>query len=353
MLGNIYEAKPRYELLDDLLENYNTNLKFTNNVNIIIDLKQIYRKIFRSSYILENTENAYLAMEAQRITSDILGIIGHYRNYFYKKQKYTTFYFLYSESECDLLQSINKNYKSDYYEKYMNSIEDADKVLLLKRCTKALNQIVNMIPNCHYINTCEYDEYIISRNIIDRSNLNELNIILSNDENMFQLIKDNVIILTIAGLDTKLVDMNSLYNYFNINTNLHAKLYSYVLAISGNKKYSINGIKGFSFKKATQFLESLIESKILQNTEYTNFVLNVNNIENTKLNRKLIEDFSVIENNYNIFTLNKIYYENINNLDKYFVFKSKIYSLKEFENLNNKIFTNYPLDLFKILRGEL
>ena len=40
-------------------------------------------------------------------------------------------------------------------------------------------------------------------------------------------------------------------------------------------------------------------------------------------------------------------------LDKYFVFKSKIYSLKEFENLNNKIFTNYPLDLFKILRGEL
>lgn len=39
MLGNIYEAKPRYELLDELLEDYLINLKFTNIVNVIIDSK--------------------------------------------------------------------------------------------------------------------------------------------------------------------------------------------------------------------------------------------------------------------------------------------------------------------------
>lgn len=353
MLGNIYEAKPRYDLLDELLENYNTNLKFTNNINIIVDLKQVYRKIFRSSYVLENTQNAFLAMEAQRITSDIIGIIGHYRNYFYKKSKYTTFYFLYSESECDVLQQLNNEYKKDYYSKYMNSIEDADKILLLKRCTKALNTVLNMLPNCYFIDTSKFDEYLFARNIIDRSNKNELNIILSNDENMFQLVRDNSILLNISGLDTAIIDKKSIFKYFNIDSSLHPSLYSYVLSIAGNKKYSISGIKGFSFKKATQFITELVADKKIQNTEYINFVITENMLNDTKAHKAIVENFERFKQNYQLFTLNQLYYENISKFDAYFIKKQRIYTTQEFESLNNKIFTNYPLDLFKILRGEL
>lgn len=354
MLGNIYEAKPRYELLDELLEDYIENIQFTNNVNVIIDLKQVYRKIFRSSYVLDSLENSYLAMEAQRIASDIINIIGHYRNYFYKRNKYSTFYFLYSDNECDVLKEINKDYKKDYYEKYMNSEEYKDKIILLKKTTNALKTIINMLPNCFFINTTEFDEYIFTKYIINLNKTNELNVVLSNDENMFQLVNNNTVCLTISGLDTKCVNTKNLFEFFDINTKINSGLFPYVLAISGNKKYSIPGVKGYSFKKSVQFIEYLVENKLIQNTRYETFELKREFVnEDIKIQKNILEHFDIIKNNYEIFSLNKLYFENVALLGKYFNKVHKIYSINELKSINNSIFTNYPLDLQKILKGEL
>ena len=38
------EAKPKYEYLTMLLEDYINNIRYSNQVNIIVDLKEILRK---------------------------------------------------------------------------------------------------------------------------------------------------------------------------------------------------------------------------------------------------------------------------------------------------------------------
>ena len=106
------EAKPKYEKLDELLEEYIQDIRLSNQVNIIIDLKEILKKFFRPDVTSDNFSHRALIEE---ISSDIINTVGHYRNYFYKKGKYTNFYFLYSYEKCEKLIAENPNYKKDYY----------------------------------------------------------------------------------------------------------------------------------------------------------------------------------------------------------------------------------------------
>ena len=354
MLGNIYEAKPRYELLDELLEDYLINLKFTNIVNVIIDLKQVYRKIFRSSYSLETSENSVLAVEAQRISSDILNIIAHYRNYFYKKGKYTNFYFVYSTKECEILKQLNPNYKKDFYSKYLHSEKDANKITMLKKVNHGLSVLLKEFPNCLFIESSKFDELLYMKYLTNTKPKNELNVILTNDENIYQLVSPNTVCLNISGIDTKLVDSKSLYKILDIDTKISYRLYNLVLSISGNKKYSIGGIKGYSFKKASQLVSKLVEEKKIQNTLYNTFPIILETLNpNDKQENELIKNYELIESNFNIFTLNNLYNENLITLQSECLIPKKIYCKSVFEKINDKVFTNYPLDLPKILRGEL
>ena len=92
------EAKPKHEHLDEILEDQLQDIRFSNQVNIIVDLKEILRKFFRPDIDAEIIPRRQLLEE---ISADIINTIGHYRNYFYKKGKYTTFYILYSKEKCE------------------------------------------------------------------------------------------------------------------------------------------------------------------------------------------------------------------------------------------------------------
>lgn len=358
MLGNIYEAKPRYELLDAMLEPYLTNLKFKQTVNVIIDLKQVYRKIFRSSYVLETSDNNVLAIEAQRISSDILNIIGHYRNYFYKQGKYSNFYFVYSNNVCEYLQVMNQQYKSDFYKKYVinddKTAENYNKILMLKKVTKALSRLVDELPHCKFIDSSKYDEMVYMKGIISISGKNTLNVILSNDEVLYQLVNPDVVCLNISGIDTKLIDTKSLYDIIGIKTKLSYGLYNVILSIAGSKKYSISGVKGISYKKAVKILEQLVNNQKLYNTKYDNFPIVLETLNpDDKNEQELITNYNLIEQNFKLFTLSDVFNEKHIELNIECEINEKAVCTSIFERLNNTLFTDYPLDLQKMLKGEI
>ena len=347
MLFNIYEGKPRYSLLDDLLKDPLNDITIGANVNIIVDLKQVYRKMFRNSIEIENTDPEYLKLEVERITSDIIGIVSHYRNYFYKYGKKSKFYFVYSEQECSLLQQLNPDYKKEYYEKYFNSEENKEKIKLLKRCNKALKIMISgYLPNCYYIESSDFDEMAYFKYIIEESSDSDLNIILSNDENTYQLVNiKNTYCLTLAGLDTKAVSKKTLYSILDIKEDLNPGLYKVLLALSGNSRYSISGVGGYGFKRGAKLLKRLIDNGTLQNTEYLIFPLKDGDLTE--------EQIIKATNNFDVFTCDKIYNENKILIAKKFISYKKLINDDEVNELNAQVFRNYPLDTAKLLRGTM
>ena len=47
------ESKIKYEKLDELLQDQLHDLRFSSNVNILVDLKEIYKKFFRPDILTE------------------------------------------------------------------------------------------------------------------------------------------------------------------------------------------------------------------------------------------------------------------------------------------------------------
>lgn len=359
MLWNIYEAKLKYELLNESLKNEMSNITISSNVNLIIDLKQIYRKIFRASVELDSEDNNYLTLETERITSDVLSVISHYRNYFYKKGKYTKFYFLYSESICDKLISVNPNYKKDYYERYLTGVGNA-KIDLIKRVNKALKFVINLIPNCFYTDTSQFDEFCYAKYLVDHLPQNELKLILTNDDVMLQLVNNTTYVVNLRGNASAIVKPSNFYSKTEISEEklISNNLFNLILAIAGCQKYSVKGISNVGMKRSYDMIKMLLENGTIQDSKYAVFPLTTDNLVNEfpshdSYRTLLLANLEIAKNNFELFTCEKMYQENLIAIGNGFVENKKAVSYNTFIELNAQVFRTYPLNIDFLLRGEL
>ena len=355
MLGNIYEAKPKYELWEKLLFDKITDIRLNENVNVIVDLKQVYRKIFRSSFVLDSIENSYLEVVTEEIVADIIGIISHYRNFFAKTcGKYTKFYFVYSEKECEYFKNIFPEYKEDYYFKYFKDPENMDKIKLSKRITKALKFVLNLIPNAEYIDSSDFDELVYMKYIVESSKQNEFNLILSNDELIYSLLNYHTYALDMKGVDTHCITNKNVYDILSAPAQFSHSLYIILMSITGIKKYSIPGIYGHKYLKTVKLIEELLKNNYLENSRYLVFPLIKEQLDsNIKILKPLIENFDTVKFNFDLFNFDKVLNENRIAIYNKFVKNNPIVSVKTFEELNQRVFRNFPLNINHLLKGEL
>lgn len=344
------EAKPKYEKLDELLEEYIQNIRFSSQVNIIIDLKEILKKFFRPDVCSEVFSQKALIEE---ISSDILNTIGHYRNYFYKKGKYTNFYILYSTERCEKLLAINPDYKKEYYEKYFNN-ED-EKVAIIKRAVAAVEVVSKVVPHCYFLNTSKYDEFIYAKYIKSTTKENELTLILSNDDLFAQLLDKHTIALNIKGIKSELMTEKNALNVITKKDEytLSSNMIPLILALGGHKKYSMKGLPSIAFKKACNIVESLVEREVVKDAGSINIPIEFSKLDaNNKLDRSIIENKDAIIEAYKFIRGDELLYSNKLIIAADFVFKKNIGTVNYFKDLNSKIFVSYPLQVEMILKGE-
>jgi hypothetical protein len=347
------EVKIKYDYLDQLLEEKLNDIRFGNDVNIVIDLKEIFRKFFRPNIMIDNLIGRDIIEE---ITSDIINVIGHYRNYLYKKGKYSTFYFLYSKSECEIMKTKHADYKKDYYSKYFHGENELDqhKASILKKVVEALDKIINHIPNASFINTSEFDEYVVASFLIGKTKPNEINLILSNDELMAQLISKNTFMLNIKGINTKILDeSNSISVIIDKPTKVTNKLLPLLLSISGADRYNLENIERIGLIKGVNMIDKLLTSGKLLDTEYLDFPISQDTLsEKDRVEKVLKDNYDKITKNYNIIKSSDVLYSNVASLTVLFNKPKVMHTFSYYKDLNAKIFSTYPLNLDMMLKGE-
>ena len=277
------EVKIKYSHLDSLLDEKLQDIRFTNSVNVIVDLKEIFRKLFRPEIMQENRSKKN---SIEEVSSDILNIISHYRNYFFKHGKYSSFYFLYSKSEADLILKDHPSIK-EFYEKYFHSVEDKDKIDIIKKVVQVLEKVIPNIPNCSFLDTSKYDDIVFAKFIKDQTQTNQLNVILSNDEVYLQLLNSHTFMIDIKGINSKLLEeKNGLALFSKCRTELSTNLTPLVLSLGGSKHYGLEKIPGIATIKAIRIVEDLIKNKKIIDTPYIDFPLEVINLSDKNRNEK-------------------------------------------------------------------
>lgn len=345
------EVKVKYEVLDELLKEQLQDIRFSTNVNVIIDVKEVVKKFFRKD--LFPTIGTH-EMIIQEIVADMVNIIGHYRNYFFKQGKYSTFYCLYSKKENSTFKEIYPEYKRYHYEKYFTDPEESEKIALVKKSMVAFEKIVNSVPNSFFIDTSEFDEMIVAKHIISRTLPNELNVILSDDELMFQLLNEHTFILNLKGVLTKILDSkNAVSILIKRESELSSNMIPLLLTMSGVKRYSLNGIPNVALLKSESMIKSLIKRGVIMDSEYFKFPIEVEKLDPAnKMDLRLLENYDQLSRDYSIITGNDILYSNELRISQLLNGHKKVGSKSYFLELNSKIFNTFPIQLDMLMKGE-
>lgn len=347
------ESKIKYEKLDELLQDQLHDLRFSSNVNILVDLKEIYKKFFRPDIL---TEFDSVQSVREEILSDIINIIGHYRNYFYKRNKYTNFVFFYSTKKCDEILRMNPDYKKTYYEKYFDGHDDNEKkkISLFKDVTNFLEVFINAIPHCRFFDTYKSDEFAYMKAYINKIPNNELTLILSNDDILFQLISNNVFVLDIKGIRSSLLRKDNVVALLSKReTSLTSNMIPLIVAIGGNDKYSISGLPRVALNRATKIVDYLVNKDVAHDENSVSVPIDFTKLDsNIKLEKKVFDNRDLITENYFAIRSDTIYYKNKMLMEAEFDNVSVKRSRHELEDINAKMFTRFPLQIDMILRGE-
>lgn len=288
------EAKPKYEKLNELFEPILQNIRLSPKVNIIIDVKEITKKYFRPDINIVGERRLIL----EEISADILNIISHYRNYFYKKGKYTTFYFFYSYKKCDEILAKYPLYKEEYYKKYFD--EDKEKAKIIFDAVRVVEKVILGLPNVYFIDTSKYDEFVYIKYLLSKVDKSDLSVILTNDALMNQLLKDNVYILTIKGIKSELISSeNVIESITEKQYKFSSKLLPLIYAIAGNKKYGIKGVARIAVVRAADLIEKLIESGKIIDADSIEVPIKFSELDiKNKSEKQLIQNANIISNNY-------------------------------------------------------
>lgn len=343
------EIKPNYEKLNEILLDHVSDIRFEKNVYVIVDMKEIFRKIFRPNFFDPNNVSPLFVEEA---ASDIIGIISHYRNYFFKNGKTSTFFFLYSNTQCQKMISLYPDYKKDMYAKYyMDPV-----ISVLKNRILDSVSAISAISNCFLIDTSITDDVVALKFLLNSINAKTPVILLSNDALWFQMIDGQkpIFAMNCKGLNSQIVNVD---NMMTIVTETEqpgysSKLLPLYLSLNDDKKYSLYRLNGIGAKRANITIRQLLQDNIIIDCDYIRFPLTQENIAHSAVMPTIKQHLSELTTNYDIITGNKILYSTTNELFAMFNIPVKWCPYDFFLDLNAKVFTHFPLSIDLLFKGE-
>lgn len=347
MIGAMFETNVKYELLNDMFGDYLKNIKYSNNVNVIIDLKSVIKKAYRMDLddLLPDQTKVI-----EEMASNIINMIGHYRNWLFKNNKYSTFYIFYSTKECEVLKKMYPNYKSKYYNKYLNNKDEyLNMNNITKTTVKLIKNICKYTPHTYFIDSSLFDEFVYINHLIRKVvGKNDLNLILSSDPVLLQVLDKRSFYVDMKGMNTSIVSEKEALKYLSeLDTNISGNLLNIILSIAGCADYSVNNIEKHSYKKALRIIEKLFEKNLLVDKTYLgcpDSILCNNSI--------LAENIDLIKTNFSVIYPIELQLANEDILTSAYHKPTIKVSRKQFIELNNKVFPLYQIDINMLLKGE-
>ena len=155
----------------------NTSIAEATHLNIFIDLYSVLHSIFSEHYRV-NIENY------TDITSGIINMCAHYRQFFKGLGVHTTFYLIFSFNTCE----INRKFVAGYNENFLKKSQIKLFNNIAQNNFDLLNTICPYLPDIHFVKSINnYESAVIIANIIETLNDKNPNLIISRDLYPLQL----------------------------------------------------------------------------------------------------------------------------------------------------------------------
>lgn len=361
----LHSKKLNYNRLNEIIPKYipqRTNEYDT--VNVIVDLYDVVKQLYKPQ-LLEQI-NHMKAIDRYQITSEIINIVGHYRHYFASRiWKYTNIYFIYSDQPSAYHQRIYPDYRKDFYNKRLNTMDTTFGVLtkIIKENFKLIQNFMEYIPHCYFINsgTVEYNivpYLMITEDIIDTS---IPTLLVSNEEIFFQDFahNDKLMQLLVKGEKSKMVTKENMWEVLTSSLknkpeiHLLPELYPVLLACTGYSSYGVEKVNKMGIARGIPFItKNLLDTGYINNIDYSSIEVFEKSINESNIKEEykelIIRNFKLLSHS----ALGGVAYSarDVENIKRQTMIdridpKSVMY-------INEKYFEKFPLIIDFIFEGE-
>lgn len=289
-----------------------------DKVNIFINFESVLNNL---SCIKDIDKKLILERELDVIlTSNILNLAAHYKNFFRKNNLETRVFIYYTglSSNKFINNQINEDYRSYYMMKYMNNPKFSYLgESLVNTIIPMTKKIAEFLPNVYFIDGNNIEGSLIPY-IIGKMDSSYKNLIITSDiyDTQYQLIDTYLCHYIKKSFSGSLLSCNieqTLKHIFKDKVNEDYTIFNnkpyYLMLLScvGDKKRSIEPIRGIGTKTVIKLINRGLDENII--TDKTNTVELLKNIIAIDSQNDLVNNFNCIniEDQYNVLSKEDIF----------------------------------------------
>jgi hypothetical protein len=355
--GILLSKKIKYDILEKKLKPLIPKNK--EAVNIFIDVYSVLNNLYQPQII--EIFNTLQVDEKFMISAELLNLVSHYRHYFYSRhnQMYTNIYY-YFPTKSSRLCKIDPSYRNEFYDKRLSSNPSYLSLnTIMKKNLEIVKIVSEYLPHVYCIDTSDIDTNIVPYHILQTSTEKDtFSIFMSNDIVHLQNViyeKQSIGILNKGDKSEFLLEddlIKHLIEDKNSMPGIIPEFVPHILSLSGNKKYSIKGLKLTGYKKAVKLIQGWLQGNNLSNMRYDDHENFISDIEKSKTVLSE-EQKNIIRNNLKLFHLPTIH-SSFKKSD-FVKIENQIINRVDWKSLrylNDKYYKKYPLDLIWMVEGE-
>lgn len=254
-----------------------------HTVNIFINIESIYH-LFHNQYV----EDSIIAMDKKELSqfhscviSNTLNLAAHYR-WFFTKNKISTNIVFYMNQYSKYIHQNNFIHNKKYRDKYVYNYTDNPNYeginLIMKSVLKALDNIVDYIDGVYFVSSDRIESSLIPMVMIEDKLLKgQINLMVTRDDYDLQYVNKKFLVMYPKGDESCIVTKDNLFNViqqkyeFSNDYKLPSYLFSFILAVVGDKRRSIGKIKGVGWSTIYKNLTKLFKKMDISEEEYISF----------------------------------------------------------------------------------
>lgn len=267
----------RYDRLNEIIPMSTLVQSSSDTTMFYIDLNSVLKPIYQENVLIDDYE---------AITSCIINMCAHYREYFWTRYKVNAVFFIvYSNNTPSFNTLMYPDYNNNM--KFLLSANKL-KYSIVENNFKLLSLLSPYLPDIFFINR-EFETGVIIQDLIDIYDADSryTHIVLTKDVYNYQLVGNNnknVVILKPSkknGMDESIIiDRNNLINIYlnkrkssyNLSININPSLLSLIMSMSSLSERSIKS--NLNISKTLKYIEEMIKNNIIIN-DYNSYTMNI------------------------------------------------------------------------------
>lgn len=247
--SQIFSYYPRYEYLDNVL-----TINNKQKLNLFIDVKGCATSLFQEWAVKVIVSNSQGNQFDTSLFGAILQFISYHKEYAVKRNIDLNMYFFMESGKSTYHLDIYKDYKANRKSSNLFGLDLPSRELffrVLDTNYTVLEKIVNKIPNCCFIRLkyleADFVPYYLLKYGLNKEDVsNSVNIIYSNDKDMYQcLIDKNIYQFCRNYKNVKMVSCEDIYDNWikiHIDSENPASWFPLILAILGDSSDGFDGV---------------------------------------------------------------------------------------------------------------